>query len=679
MDYIRPVDLPARVLEKLESLPARPGCYLFRGRAKASGASGVSGAAGAGGGEEQGEVLYVGKAKSLRSRVRSYFQESGSDARYFIPILQKTIGDLETLVTATEKEAAILENALIKQHQPRWNVKLRDDKEFLSLRVDPAQAWPRLDVVRKPQNDKAHYYGPYHSATAARRSLHLVNKHFQLRTCSDGELASRTRPCLQHQIKRCPAPCVYEVDRAWYGEQVRAVELFLGGRHDELSRTLKQRMAEAARAHEFELAAIYRDQLKAIDSLHMEQRVVQTGAAIDVAQDVIGVHREGDLAELVVLYVRGGRVSETADFGVKSELADDELVGGFLAQHYGLAGEGGAIPPDEILLPCTPEVLEGTQELLSERHGKKVSLLVPVRGPRAHLVAMATENALHAFQQKRRAGDALDDRLEQLRVRLRLPSVPRVIECCDISHLGGGDTVGAVVSLVDGEPAPKRYKAFHVKGVADGDDYGAMYEVLARRFKRAMDAAASRASRASREAGDSPSDRVDWELPDLFVVDGGKGQLAVALKAAHDLGLHQLPIAALAKEKDRPNAPDGIVVDRVYLPGQKNPIELREHTASMFFLARARDEAHRFANRTREKLGQKRRLSSRADGLKGIGPELRKELLRRLGSMRAIEAADDAALLAVPGFTKRHLTALRKLVAAPTAASAPPGTSEDPV
>jgi excinuclease ABC subunit C len=669
VDYIRPVDLPARVLEKLESLPARPGCYLFRARPKAAGAKGASGAAGS---EVAGEVLYVGKAKSLRSRVRSYFQESGSDARYFIPILQKTIGDLETLVTATEKEAAILENALIKQHQPRWNVKLRDDKEFLSLRVDPAQEWPRLDVVRKPQNDKAHYYGPYHSATAARRSLHLVNKHFQLRTCSDGELASRTRPCLQHQIKRCPAPCVYEVDRAWYGEQVRAVELFLGGRHGELSRALKQKMAESARALEFELAAIYRDQLKAIDSLHMEQRVVQTGAAIDVAQDVIGVHREGDLAEIVVLYVRGGRVSETADFGVSSELADDELVGGFLAQHYGLAAESGAIPPDEILLPCTPEVLEGTQELLSERHGKKVTLLVPVRGPRAHLVAMATENALHAFQQKRRAGDALDDRLEQLRVRLRLPTVPRTIECCDISHLGGGDTVGAVVSLVDGEPAPKRYKAFHVKGVADGDDYGAMYEVLARRFKRAMDAAASRGP------GDSPSERVDWELPDLFVVDGGKGQLAVALKAAHDLGLHQLPIAALAKEKDRPNAPDGVVVDRVYLPGQKNPIELREHTASMFFLARVRDEAHRFANRTREKLGQKRRLSSRADELKGIGPDLRKELLRRLGSMRAIEAADDAALLAVPGFTRRHLTALRKLIAAPAEPPPPADSSEDP-
>jgi excinuclease ABC subunit C len=644
------VDLPSRVLEKLESLPTRPGCYLFRARP----------AAGEGDGEP-GEVLYVGKAKSLRSRVRSYFQESGSDARFFVPLLRRTIGDLETLITSTEKEAAILENALIKQHQPRWNVKLRDDKEFLSLRIDPAQTWPRLDVVRRPQNDGARYFGPYHSATAARRSLHLVNKHFQLRTCSDAELASRSRPCLQHQIKRCPAPCVYDVDRAWYAEQVRAVELFLAGRHDELSRALKEKMAEAARALEFELAAIYRDQLRAIEALHMEQRVVQTGAALDVAQDVIGVHREGDLAEIVVLYLRGGRVSETADFSLQAELDDEELVGAFIAQHYAPVSEGGAAPPDEILMPCTPEVLEGTQELLSERRGGKVSMLVPMRGPRAHLVAMANENALHAFQQKRRAGDRLEERLEQLRARLRLPTRPRTIECCDISHLGGGDTVGAVVSLVDGEPAPKRYKAFHVKGVADGDDYGAMYEVLARRFKRAREQAASRG------AEDSPSERVDWDLPDLFVVDGGKGQLAVAIRAAHDLGLHQLPLAALAKEKERPNSPEGMVVDRVYLPAQKNPIELREHSASMFFLARVRDEAHRFANRTREKLGHKRRFQSRVDTLRGIGAELRKELVRKLGSMKAIEAADDATLLAVPGFTKRHLTALRKVVPAPHA------------
>ncbi len=658
------VDLPEAVLAKLEELPTRPGCYLFRGKPGKDGGP--------------GEVLYVGKAKSLRSRVRSYFQEGGSDQRYFIPLLRRVVGDIDTIVTVTEKEAAILENSLIKQLQPRYNVKLRDNKEFLSLRIDVAHTWPRLDVVRKPQHDGARYFGPYHSATAARRTLYLVNKHFQLRTCSDAELGSRARPCLQHQIKRCPAPCVYQVDGGWYGEQVRAVELFLAGRHDELSSALQTRMKNAAGSLEFELAAIYRDQLQAVAAIRMEQRVMQTGAALEVSQDVIGLFREGGLAEFVVLYVRGGRLSDTADFSFEgAELETPELVAAFIAQHYGELEEGGALPPDEILLPCEIEVAEGTAELLTERRAKAlasedgarvkaVKLMVPQRGPRVHLVQMAADNASHLYAQKRRAKDNVEERLEQLRQRLRLPTLPRRIECCDISHLGGGDTVGAVVALLDGVPDRKRYKSFHVRGVADGDDYGAMYEVLARRFRRGRQAEEQAESNASKETKQpvpgeehgAPRDAVDWDLPDLFVVDGGRGQLAVALAAARDLGLHQLPIVALAKEKDYG---DTQVFDRVYLPGQKNPIALREHSASLFFLARARDEAHRAANLARERAGKKRRFRSGLEDLKGIGAEMRKELVRRLGSLRAIVAATDEVLLAVPGFTKRHLTALRKV------------------
>ncbi len=659
-------DVRPEVQAKLEELPARPGCYVFRGKPRDG---------------QAGEVLYVGKAKSLRARVRSYFQEGGSDERYFVPLLRRVAYDVETVVTATEKEAAILENSLIKQYQPRYNVKLRDDKEFLNLRLDATHAWPRLEVVRRPANDGARYFGPYHSATAARRSLHLVNKHFQLRTCTDQELQSRSRPCLQHQIKRCAAPCVYPVDQAWYADQVRAVELFLAGRHDELTRELQRKMRDAAATTEFELAAIYRDQLRAVDALRSQQRVVQTGAALDVAQDVVGVHREGDLAEIAVLYVRSGRLTDTGTFSFSgTELDTEELVAAFLAQHYGPREEGGADPPDEILLPILPEAVEGVAELLSERRGRKIDILRPQRGPRAHLVRMATDNALHAYTQKRRATEDVEGRLEQLRQRLRLPTLPRHIECCDISHLGGGDTVGAIVAMVDGKPASKKYKWFHVRGVADGDDYGAMYEVLARRFRRGrMARGAAAASYGSvehapdalplRESTPTDADEAPasspsetWELPDLFVVDGGKGQLAVALAAARDLGLHQLPIVALAKEKD---LKDSHVVDRVYLPGQKNPIELREHSASMFFLARARDEAHRFANKARERTGTKRRLRSEiADG-RGIGAELKKELLRTLGSLDAIRAANDETLLAVPGFTKRHLTALRKAIPAP--------------
>ncbi|MEO5728544.1 MAG: excinuclease ABC subunit UvrC, partial [Byssovorax sp.] len=334
---------PRDLLEaKLDSLPKSPGCYLFKDKA--------------------GSVVYVGKAKSLRSRVRSYFQESGSDSRYFIPILRHIVRDLETVVTESEKEAAVLENELIKQHQPRFNVKLRDDKDFLCLRLDVNKPWPRIETVRRPSPDGARYFGPYHSATSARRTLHLVNKHFQLRTCSDAELASRRRPCLQYQIKRCPAPCVIDIDKAWYGEQVRSVALFLEGRHDELSGELTQRMRDASRDMEFELAAIYRDQLRAVETVREGQRVV---AMKDVDQDVIGLYREGSLVEILVLEVRSGRVTDTVSFSLRAvKLPDDEVLAGFLNQYYAGQERVAALIPDEILIPLLPDGAEGVAEWL---------------------------------------------------------------------------------------------------------------------------------------------------------------------------------------------------------------------------------------------------------------------------------------------------------------------------
>ena len=317
--------LPANVTDKLDSLPPKPGVYLFK--------------------DKKGVVVYVGKAKSLRSRVRSYFQAGGTDARFFIPILHKTVGDLDTIVTATEKEATILENELIKSHKPRFNVKLRDDKDFLSLRLPTTDPWPRLYLVRRPTGDDgARYFGPYHSATSARRTLHLVNKHFQLRTCSDTEMAARRRPCLQYQIKRCPAPCVYEVDPVFYSEQVDAVAKFLDGRHDELSKDLVQRMRTAAETMRFELAAVYRDQLRAIEKVREAQRIVTVD---DVDRDVLGLYREGDLVELALLYVRQGKLAEVATFSLKqADIPDDEIVAAFLAQHYGRSADG-----DDLLVP----------------------------------------------------------------------------------------------------------------------------------------------------------------------------------------------------------------------------------------------------------------------------------------------------------------------------------------
>ena len=639
--------LPDTVLAKLSTLPAQPGVYLFK--------------------DKKGVVVYVGKAKSLRSRVKSYFQEGGSDNRQFIPFLWRTLGDIETVVTASEKEAAILEHGLIRQHDPRFNVKLRDDKEFISLRLATTHEWPRLDVVRRPADDGARYFGPYPSATAARRTLHLVNKHFQLRTCSDLELKSRRRPCLQHQIKRCPAPCVLEVDARWYAEQVRTVELFLDARHDELSKELTTKMQDSARAMRFELAAVYRDQLDAVGKVREEQRIVSEDLE---DRDVVATYREGDLVEIALLVVRRGRLADVTTYSLAAELPEEELIGGFLGERYAREAEDAsaiALPPPEILVPVLPEGARGVAEWLSERAGRKVEIAVPKRGQKAHLLELALENAKHAFREKSRAKDDVEERLRKLQEILRLPSMPKRIECCDISHLGGGDTVGAVIAFLDGVPDKKRYRSFHVKAEgtresqsgAANDDYAAMYEVLARRFRRGM------LARKPEEADATERAESSWDLPDLFVVDGGRGQLGVALTAARDLGLHDLPIVALAKERvlkpaSKEAAEGETVVDRVYLPGQKNPIALKSHSSSLFFLARARDEAHRFSNRARERLGKARRFKSALDDVPVIGPVLKKALLGKLGTVAAIKAATDAELLAVPGVRPKHVEALRR-------------------
>jgi excinuclease ABC subunit C len=659
---------PEELESRLALLPARPGCYIFRDR--------------------RGDVLYVGKAKSLRSRVRSYFQAGSSDDRAFLPFLRSAFGRFETLVTETEKEAAILENSLIKEQRPRFNVKLRDDKEFLTLRLDPAQAWPRLDLGRRPQQDKARYFGPYHSATAARRTLHLVEKHFQLRTCSDRDFETRKRPCLQYQIKRCSGPCVYEVDRQLYDEQVRAVSLFLEGRHDELSQQLAERMRASSEQLEFELAAMYRDQMQAIESVRQQQRVV---AITDKDQDVVGLYREGDLVELAVLYVRSGRVIEAATFSQpRVEVPDNEIIASYLREHYSEEGLDLLIP-DEVIVPVLPEGAAGVAEWLSERRAssaletgrkpRKTQLFCPERGVRRQLLELAQDNARHAFEEKRRAEQDVEERLGRLQARLRLPVLPRHIECIDISHLAGQDTYGSIVALKDGVPYKRDYRSYRVKTAAAGDDYAAIYEVLSRRFLRgqrarraplaegetlATDPGGSSSStserdtmseRAAHSSSDNVATRPAWALPDLLVVDGGRGQLAVALAAAHDLGLRDLCIVGLAKEKE--NTQGEKLIDRVYLPGQKNPLGLKPNAPELFWLARARDEAHRFANRARRTAGKRRRFASALDGIAGIGPKTRQLLLQHVGGPERLQAVSDAELLAIDGVSARHVRALR--------------------
>jgi excinuclease ABC subunit C len=393
-------------------------------------------------------------------------------------------------------------------------------------------------------------------------------------------------------------------------------------------------------------------------------------------QDVVGIYREGDLVELAVMLVRSGRVVDLASFSTRHvEIPDDEVVATFLREHYGEGGPGSAHIPDEVLVPILPEGADGVAEWLTERRtaaeataGRRaaVQLHAPQRGARRQLLELALSNARHAFEEKRRAEDDIDERLARVQERLRLPTLPRRIECSDISHLGGRDTVGAVVALLNGMPDKKRYRTYNVKGVAEGDDYGAMYQVLSRRFRRGKLAAeaASEPDSVAPEGEPEPtgSDADDpWSLPDLFVVDGGRGQLAVALAAAHDLGLHDLCVVGLAKERESPLGEK--LVDRVYLPGQKNPIPLRPNSPELFLLARARDEAHRFSNRGRKKVGKRRRFESTLDPVKGIGPKSRSALLQAFGSIHAIRDASDEALLGVAGVTKRQVAALRKFFA----------------
>lgn len=600
------------VQRKLDKLPGSPGVYVFYGANR--------------------QVLYVGKARNLRSRVRSYFQPGSSDLRAFVSRLERELIDIETFVTLTDKETALLENQLIKSHQPKYNVKLRDDKEYLSLRLDTKKAWPRLEVVRRPKPDGAQYFGPYHSATAARQTLRLVNRYFQLRTCTDTELRMRSRPCLQFQIKRCPAPCVFDVDEEEYRTQVANVARFLDGRHDELARNLDAQMQSASDALEYERAAVYRDQLRAVERAREEQRVAGVQKS---DQDVIGFYRQGDQVEVAVLSMRGGRLFAMRTIALRRvAVPNDEMLGAFLHQNY---AERTTVP-DEILVPLPIEMIEALEELLSENRKRRVRIMEPKRGGKAKLLELARENAEHAFVEKERARENVEARLEALQARLHLSVLPRRIECVDISHTGGDETVAVFVTLEDGAPTRERYRSFRVKGVSGGDDYGAMYEVLMRRLRRGK----------NEEEG--------WGLPDLLVVDGGKGQLGVAVRAREDIGVTDLDLASVAKPRTTSAGEEQ--GDRVFIPDQKNAIPVRGNSALSLLLL-ARDETHRASNALREKVGRKRRLRSDLDGVPGVGPKTRGKLLRNLGSLREIMAASEERLVEA-GATRRQAHAIKE-------------------
>src|SRR5438132_1543599 len=499
--------LSEELRRKLESLPTQPGCYIMKDRA--------------------GAVVYVGKAVNLRARVAQYFQERTGDSRIFIPFLTDLLGDIEVMITPSEKDALLLENELIKKHRPRFNIRLRDDKNFISLRLSRTHPYPRLEVVRRVRKDGARYFGPYSSASSIRETLGIVNRHFQLRTCTDQVMANRRRPCLQYQIKRCPAPCVYSVPQDEYQRSVEEVALFLEGKADQLTAQLSSRMKDAAGKLQYERAAQLRDQLQAIERSLEKQRTV-VGESIE--QDVLGFHREGGLLEIQLLFFRGGRLSGGRSFNFsRQEFPTEELLSSFLDQYY----ESGAFIPKELLLPMELPEPESREAWLSERKGERVRVHVPERGEKARLLEMASENARHNFDERQRTEKNAVETLQRLQTRLRLPRLPRRIECFDISTFQGQLTVGSQVVFTDGEPDKSGYRLFKVRGEAAGDDFASMFQVLTRRLKRALE---------------TPHDQ---NLPDLLVVDGGKGQLNVARAALRELGLSvsEVPLAGLAKSR----------------------------------------------------------------------------------------------------------------------------------
>src|SRR3989475_2685083 len=496
--------LSAELKQKLETLPTQAGCYVMKDKA--------------------GEVVYVGKAVNLRARVGQYFQERSSDTRDFIPFLEVLVGDVEVMITPSEKDAVLLENELIKKDRPRFNIKLRDDKNFISLRLSTTHPYPRLEVVRRVRKDGAQYFGPFASASSIRETLSIVNRHFQLRTCTDQVMVNRRRPCLQYQIKRCPAPCVYNVPQDEYRRSVDEVALFLEGKADELTGQLQTRMQDAAGKLEYERAAQLRDQLHAIERSLEKQRTV-LGELLD--QDVLGFHREGPALEIHLLFFRNGRLTGGRSFGFsKQEFPTEELLSSFLDQYY----ESGALIPKELLLPMHLSDAEMREVWLSEKKGERVRVHVPERGEKVRLVEMAMENARQSYEEKARSQKSQLEALTRLQSRLRLPRLPRRIECFDISTFQGQLTVGSQVVFSDGEPDKSGYRLFKVRGDAAGDDFASMFQVLARRLKRGME---------------------EQNLPDLLVVDGGKGQLNVARAALREVGLalHDVPLAGLAKSR----------------------------------------------------------------------------------------------------------------------------------
>jgi excinuclease ABC subunit C len=601
----------------LESLPSRPGVYLMKGA--------------------RDEVLYVGKAMQLKARVKQYFVAHGKgDGRFHIAFLIPRIRRVEVVVTGSEREALVLEDTLIKKYRPRYNVMLKDDKTWESVRLSLGEDWPRISTVRRWRDDGARYYGPFLQGISAKRVVRLMIRAVPLRSCSDSVFAAHSeRPCIEYQMGRCPGPCAGKVSAADYRNQVQRAELLLAGKTKTLTAELKTQMDSASEDLRFEDAAELRDRIAIAEKIGARQAASRPSAR---DRDVFGLHREGELACVAILPIRGGRMQDARSFTFRGLAEEDpELLGRLITQLY----NSTTPPPGELLVPIAVDSAALRTELLGELAGRKVTCRVPRRGEAKQLLDLAAENARVRFEASHSKRQRAEQALAGLQRALRLAAPPRRIECYDNSNLGGSDPVGAMVTFEDGEPRKGGYRIFRIKTVRGANDYATMKEVFERRFKRAL-------------AGDA-----GWEWPDLVVVDGGRGQLNVAVAAIRDLkidvtGLDGQPlppayggqavrIISLAKPRE------GEETDKVYEPGRQNPLALRPHDASLQLLQRARDEAHRFSLAHHRKQRAKRTLRSDLDLIEGVGPTLRKRLLRQFGSMKGLRAANAAEITEVRG------------------------------
>lgn len=602
--------------DDLDKFPTQPGVYLMKGH--------------------DGAIIYVGKANNLRQRVRQYFMPRG-DGRAIIPYLVAKVETIDTIIVTSEKEALLLENNLIKQYKPRYNALLKDDKAYIALKINDKNAWPKVSLVRYKGNPKPDglYFGPYTSADAARQTLDLLHKLFPMRQCSDQEFARRTRPCILYDMKRCVAPCVNRCTREEYDRLVKSTVKFLRGQDKEVIKDLYEEMDRSAEALEFEKAGSILTTIQHLEKTIEGQKVDKP---LGIDSDILAIFRQGDEVVLTKLIIRRGKLGGSFDFNFSSiGEEDDELLESFLVQHYSTQPE----LPREILLPVSihQEDVDAIVEIICA--GKRqVQILTPQRGEKKALVEMAYANAEATFKKKKDQQTIREKTLLEMQERFKLSRYPRRIECFDNSNIAGTSVVSTLVAFYEGEKDSKRYRKYKIRNLTQSDDYAAMREVLERRYKRAKE---------------------EEDLPDLLVVDGGKGHLNIAIKVLTDLNLiAAIDVIGLAKEDSRHDK--GMTAEQVFLPNLKDPIILKNTSPILFMLQQIRDEAHRTAITFHRKLRSKKQVRSALDDIAGIGPAKRKILLTHFGSVKKLLEASDEEIKAVNGISETNVKAIRVFI-----------------